>query len=264
MADEFPPEPAAEAPARRTAPFFIIGCVRSGTTMLRNLLRCHPHLACPEETHFYRWPEPFGTEAYTRIVRSNPVLRQHREIDRISEDEFAALLAASRTRRELCEQYMALYIRRNKPEATRWFDKTPQNVYGVGMLGDWRELSFVHIVRNPLEVAASLRIGKVMKIPQAEGAANYWREAIESINTLRRAYPKRVFEVRYEDMVAQPAQELARLCEFLGEPFEPAWFEGIAVRESSHAEEGVLTPKEQALVRKICQKGCKRYGYAAD
>ena len=43
------------------APFFVLGCVRSGTTMLRDALRMHPHLACPEETHFFRWGEPFGS-----------------------------------------------------------------------------------------------------------------------------------------------------------------------------------------------------------
>lgn len=256
-----PSESPAGSQPRRPAPFFVIGCVRSGTTMLRNLLRCHPHLACPEETHFYRWPEPFGSAAYARIVQTNPVLRKHREIDGISEAEFADILAKSTTRRDLCDRYMALYIAKNKPGATRWFEKTPQNVYGAGMLGDWKEVRFVHIVRNPVEVAASLRLGKVMNKFEPLGAANYWREAIENITTLRRAYPKRMHEVRYEDFTADPMGELAKLCEFLEEPFDASWFEGMAVKEVSHADESVLSPQEQALVRKLCQKGCKQYGY---
>ena len=55
-------------------PFFILGCVRSGTTMLRNALRLHPNLASPEETHFYRWGEPFGSVALNRMLANNPVL----------------------------------------------------------------------------------------------------------------------------------------------------------------------------------------------
>ena len=44
--------------------FFIVGCVRSGTTLLRNILREHPKLACPEETHFFRWSWPFRTQRF--------------------------------------------------------------------------------------------------------------------------------------------------------------------------------------------------------
>ena len=35
----------------------------------------------------------------------------------------------------------------------------------------------------------------------------------------------------------------------------------MAIQEVSHAREAVLSPQEEALVRKLCQKGCKQYGY---
>jgi hypothetical protein len=34
------------------SPIFIVGCPRSGTNLLRDLLRSHPHLAFPDESHF--------------------------------------------------------------------------------------------------------------------------------------------------------------------------------------------------------------------
>ncbi len=41
------------------SPIFIVGCSRSGTSLLRNLLRAHPHLTFPGESHFipvfYKW-----------------------------------------------------------------------------------------------------------------------------------------------------------------------------------------------------------------
>src|SRR4051794_38128493 len=97
-------------PEARSAPFFILGFVRSGTTMLRDVLRRHPHLAAPEETHLFRWTEPFGTEAYARGVSSNPVLKRHRAMDGITEEEFAAMLAASQSRADLYNRYMKLFI----------------------------------------------------------------------------------------------------------------------------------------------------------
>jgi hypothetical protein len=253
----------AARPETRNAPFFIVGCVRSGTTMLRDVLRRHPNLAAPEETHLFRWTEPFGTEAYMRGVRSNPVLKRLREMDGVSEEEFSAMLTASHSRADLYFRYMKVFMERRKPGATRWFDKTPQNVYGAAMIAASMPHSrFVHIVRDPVNVVASLRIGKVMKIERLTGAVNYWREAIDIMATMRRATPRRVHELRYEDFMQDPETELRRLLEFLGEPYDAAWFEDFRVSESSHAESGVLKPEEIATVERLAIVGRRRYGYA--
>jgi len=248
----------------RSGPFFVLGCVRSGTTMLRDMLRLHPNLAAPEETHLFRWSEPFGTEGYIRGVTSNPVLKRHRAIDGITEEEFAAMLRASNSRAELYNRYMKVFIERRKPGATRWFDKTPQNVYGAAMIASSVPQSrFVHIVRDPVNVVASLRIGKVMKIERLLGAANYWREATDIMAVLKRANPRRVHELRYEDFVRDPDHELKRLLHFLGESYEAGWFKDFHVRESDHAEAGVLKPEEIESVQRLCLAGRRRYGYAS-
>lgn len=245
-------------------PFFILGCVRSGTTMLRNVLRLHPNLVSPEETHFFRWPEPFGTEAYARIVQSNPVLKRHREIDGIAETEFAQMLQNCRSRDDLYHRYMALFASRRKPTATRWFDKTPQNVYGAAMAAaTMQRARFVHIVRNPVNVVASLRIGKVMKVERLVGACNYWNEAVDTLMVLKRAYPLRVHELKYEEFVADPMTHLRKLLEFIGEPFDASWFQGVAMSEADHRGSGVLSDDEQGRVLRLCATGRKRYGYDA-
>jgi hypothetical protein len=254
------PNPAAAS--TRKPPFFMVGCVRSGTTMLRNALRMHPNLASPEETHFFRWAEPFGTEAYTRIVTSNPVLKRHREIDGITEDEFRRMVASSRARDELYHKYMNLFVARRKPLATRWFDKTPQNIYGAALAaGRMQRAHFVHIVRHPVNVAASLRIGKVMKIDPLVGACNYWNEAVDTVMVLRRACPSRVHELRYEDFVKDPMTQLRRLLTHLDEPFESAWFTEFVPEPADHSESGVLSPEEVATVLSMTVWGRQRYGY---
>jgi hypothetical protein len=248
----------------KVGPFFVLGCVRSGTTMLRDVLRLHPNLAAPEETHLFRWSEPFGTDGYIRGVTSNPVLKRHRTLDGITEEEFAAMLRQSNSRADLYARYMKLYIERRKPHATRWFDKTPQNVYGAAMIASSVPHSrFVHIVRDPVNVVASLRIGKVMKIDRLLGAVNYWREAVDIIAVLKRASPRRVHELRYEDFVREPAHEIKRLLTFLGERYDAAWFKDYRVRESDHADAGVLSAEEVEQIHRLAIGGRKRYGYAA-
>lgn len=230
--------------------------------MLRDVLRRHPNLACPEETHFFRSAEPFGSPGYMKWITVNPTLQKHRHMDGIGEAEFASMLRASVSRADLYQRYMHLFIKRNKPEAKRWFDKTPQNVYGAAMAAhEFPRARFVHIVRNPVNVVASLRIGKVMKVDSLIGACNYWNEAHSILSTLRRAYPARVHDLRYEDFVKNPMTETRRILEFVREPFDEAAFRSVVMRESRHDEDGSLTPEETERVELLCLDGRTTYGY---
>jgi hypothetical protein len=159
-------------------------------------------------------------------------------------------------------RYMALYTQRKKPGARRWFDKTPQNVYGALLAATSMPRSkFIHIVREPVNVVASLRIGRIVKVENLTGACNYWNEAVQIVGGLKRAYPARVYELRYEDFVAQPAAQLKLLLDFIGEPFDTKWFTALSTRQVDHQEEGVLSADELAVVRRLCGAGRRRYGY---
>lgn len=245
-------------------PFFILGCVRSGTTFLRDVLRRHPNLASPEETHFYRWPEPFGTQAYRKVLLNNKILIRHREIDGISEPIFRKILDRSISRGDLYRRYCHRYIEIKKPGATRWFDKTPQNVYGAAMLtSEFPGSKLVHIVRNPLNVVSSLIIGKIMHVPDIVGACNYWIEAIEIMKVIKRAYPGLVYEIKYEDLTANIDIELPRLLEFLGEEYNVAHFEDVKVEPMHHDHKKIFTQDERDWIEKLCGKLSEPYGYFA-
>ena len=244
-------------------PFFVLGCVRSGTTMLRQVLERHPALVCPEETHLFRWPHPFGTPDYRNVSTGNRTLRRHREIDGVAEDAFADMLAGSLTRRELIERYMEAYAARQKPEATRWFEKSPQNVYGIQLIrGLFPEARFLHIVRHPLEVVSSLKLGKVMKVESAVGAANYWLEAVSALESFAAAETGRVWQVRYEDFTSAPRRHVEALFDFLEEPLDPAVTAEFAVAPASHRSSNVLTWAEIVRTWQICGALATRFGYA--
>ncbi|MFL5904355.1 MAG: sulfotransferase [Solirubrobacteraceae bacterium] len=48
---------------------FVVGCSRSGTTLLRALLDAHPLVAVPPESHFVLAPDP---RALRRTLRREP------------------------------------------------------------------------------------------------------------------------------------------------------------------------------------------------
>ncbi len=248
-------------------PFFIIGCVRSGTTLLRNVLRNHPNLVSPEESHFFRWSEPFGTSQSTRLLSSttNGILRKHREMDGISENEFNDIFNRSVSRADLQKRYMQKYLINNKFEGKRWFDKTPQNVYCASMIAtDFPGSKLVHIVRNPVDVVSSLRIGKVVKIDNLIGACNYWNEAAAIIHVLKRAYRNRVYEVKYEDFTSNFLPELEKMLTYLDEDFNEKWFSTFATTPKEHDHSELFTPEELNKIEKLCGRWGRHYGYFAD
>ena len=246
----------------QNSPFFIVGCVRSGTTLLRDVLRSHPRLVAPEETHFFRWAEPFGGVPYQKMVSDNRVLKRHREMDGIEESEFQTILKLSISRADLYERYMQLYIEKNKPGAQRWFDKTPQNVYGAALIaGAIPDAKLIHIVRNPLDVVSSLRIGIIVKVQNLVGACNYWNEAAEIMHVVKKAYPERVYEVKYEDFTLNPQPEIRKMLLFLGERYDSEYFKEIQMVPSCHDYTTLFSNVELARIKQLCGRWGVKYGY---
>jgi len=114
-------------------------------------------------------------------------------------------------------------------------NKTPDSVRRMGTLHTlWPEARFVHLIRDGRDVALSLMNWPSVrtKVPgtfptwkddPVSTAALWWelnvrrgREAGEALD------PELYCELRYESLVAHPAQECATLCEFLGLAYDEA------------------------------------------
>ncbi|MEL6740357.1 MAG: sulfotransferase [Planctomycetota bacterium] len=245
-------------------PFFIAGCARSGTTILRDLLRRVPHLECPEETHFFRWPDPFRTKRYGLYFQNIKLFARHRELDNITDSEFVDLLDSSFTRAELMERYARLHCRRRGNPNARWFDKTPQNVYGILMIAAQFPASpIIHIHRNPLNVVASLLTGKVMPKQPFPGAVNYWLESAQIMDQFRRANPQRLLDVSYERLGAEPDATLREILEFVGEDPAAARIKASDVHPEKNKYTGVMTQDQIDEVCRRCEPYMARLGYHA-
>ena len=240
-----------------------MGCVRSGTTLLRELLKQHPNLHAPEETHLFRWPHAFGTVDFTHIQKYNETLRAHRELDGVAEEQYEVLLNAATSRRTLQDGYAELFFESQNIAAGRWFDKTPQNIYGILLLSAvYPEAQFVHIVRHPLNVVTSLKAGKVMG-PHSLGAAiNTWLEAVAIAHEFCSAWPDRMYTLTYENLTHSPKTEMRALLDFLGEPASEGNFDFTRVHPERDRFQEDLTKQEQYTVRKRLATEMARYGYS--
>ncbi|UWQ95343.1 sulfotransferase [Rhodobacteraceae bacterium M385] len=244
-------------------PLFIVGSMRSGTTWLRDMLRRVPNFICPEETHFLRWSDPFRSPGGMGPHVSNTLLRKHREMDGVSEEVFEQLLEHCATKANLQRRYIGAFAQaKGVAEPFRWFDKTPQNIYGLPLiLAEFPRARVVHLVRNPLNVVASLKLGRQVSVPDINGAINCWSEAVLTWDAMVRTAPRRMMEIRYEDMLADVPGTLSALMDFAKiDCPKDLWRPSDAHREKNQWKT-VLTPEEAALVARRCAKAAGRRGY---
>jgi Sulfotransferase family len=200
-------------------PIFVVGTMRSGSTLLRLILDAHPHISISEETGFMG-----GLVAAKRIPNW-----MHGEgwYERLgwSEEEFDARLR---------EFYSGLFERHARAEGKqRWGDKTPMHSEHMPeMARIFPDAVFVAIVRHPGAVVHSL----VRKFHYAVAdAVTYWKSTNEEI--LRRGMElgnDRFVLLRYEDLVERPEETLRELVDFLDEP----WSDDLLRHQDVQAAKG--------------------------
>jgi hypothetical protein len=208
--------------ARMQEPFFIVGNDRSGTTMLRLIVDRGPDAAVPPESMYltdfaaaFEAGEPRDAAAAQRLMRQiweHPKVRLW-ELDG-EPPAVPAGLSGEDAYRFIVEAPFEAYAARHGKR--RWGDKTPHYVHHVDhLLQLWPRARFVVLVRDGRDVALSLR-----RMPfgpnNAWAAAQWWARGIRAGAAAQHAHPESVLTVRYEDLAQRPAEEVRRLCEFLG------------------------------------------------
>jgi len=186
----------------QTSPIVIGGCGSSGTTLLRRMLNRHPAIACgPESTVFL--------ERVTGPAELGPRMGfRASEVEKWQRN--------SRSQAEFIDRFQTACLARSGK--TVWADKTPENIRRVDFV--WRHFPharFVHMVRDGRDVACSLRRQSWMKRGSGDiiaRCATYWVERV-SIGRVFTSDP-RYAELRYEDLVRDPAATLRRLLGSLG------------------------------------------------
>jgi Sulfotransferase family len=186
---------------------FVVGCSRSGTTLLRAMLDAHPQLAVPPESHF---------ALATDVRRLRRALRRERwfALWDLEAPDLRGLNVADAVR----ALFAAYAGKQGKP---RYADKTPHYVSHLPELaGRFPEARFVHVIRDGRDVALSLR--EVPWGPDGvEEAAMHWRRRVLEGRAAGLG-PDRYRELRYEALVAGPEDELRSLAAWLDLPYDDA------------------------------------------
>ncbi|GAB5447861.1 sulfotransferase family protein [Gymnodinialimonas sp.] len=244
-------------------PLFIVGSMRSGSTFLRDMLRRVPNFICPEETHFLRWAAPFRTGDGMVPHIHNTLLARHREIDGVDQDTYDLLLDNCVSKGNLQRRYISAFAAaKGVSEPFRWFDKTPQNIYGLPtILAEFPRARVLHLVRNPLNVVASLQLGHQVSVPDIEGAINCWTEAVLTWDAMARCAPRRMLEVRYEDILADVPGTLASIMDFAQVDCPKGLWKPTDAHREKDKWKTVLSFEDAMRVARRCDRLASRRGY---
>jgi protein-tyrosine sulfotransferase len=200
-------------------PIFVLSSARSGSTLTRFILDTHPEIYSPAELELGK----VARELCLTIGK----------LEGASEQPLQNPSALEHTRAILSELLDSYARGRGK---TIWCEKSPSNAFFWELLAAiFPHARFICLHRHALDVTSSLietfRFGfppglrdwaRRFPADHLQAGLCYWADSTERVVACEKRLPERSFRLRYEDIVAAPAEAFAPAFRFLGLPWDPA------------------------------------------
>lgn len=212
------------------SPFFLTGAPKSGTTWLGKLLDAHPQISCMGEACVHH----FGLRLVEAAKSYNALLEQRRAVITDSNDfpilKWPDVLSLMR---HFIELRFAAIADPAKPDLRFLGEKDPEHALHFKELGPlFPEAKFIHIIRDGRGVFLSAwhhNVRSKDKNLDRLGfedflgiTATEWSSRVRRARESSQALGNRYFELRYEDLVAEPELWMTRALDFLGADSSPA------------------------------------------
>jgi peptidoglycan/xylan/chitin deacetylase (PgdA/CDA1 family)/LPS sulfotransferase NodH len=201
---------------------FLVGCPRSGTTILQSLLAAHPEVISFPESKFFHYL------LYDKFAEKLPSRLEVFFKDEIQRPEFLASFDRTQNTETQASWFVgvldSLAAEQNK---SIWLEKTPEHIYFIEDIERFLpDVKFIHILRNGMDAIASMY--------EATRSFHYlwggvwdlnhcierWEYAILTSNKYLDK-PNHIL-VKYEQLLDDKVKVLAEICKFIGIDYDAA------------------------------------------
>ena len=233
-------ETPAKGDARSKAPVFVLGCPRSGTTLLYHMLLSAGNFAVYRaESQVFNLLEPrFGNLNHPANRRKLLAAWQETELFRrtsLARDEISQeVMTNCHNGGDFLRIVMETMARHQG--VMRWADCTPEHLlYLKRIKKTIPEAVVIHIIRDGRDVALSLeKQAWIRPFPwdqkkTLEAAALYWEWIVNKGRQDGRTLGQDYIEVRFEDLVADPRKVLNSLSGFIGQELDYEKIERVGI-----------------------------------
>lgn len=210
--------------------FFILSRPRTGSTLLRTMLDAHPDTLVPPECQFVvnLYPKYGRTRGWTRErlvaftadLAKEPLFRTWqldiRELrKRLLSDSPPASYA------DLCRAvYLSYRSFYDKGQVLALGDKNPGHVLHLSLLRKlYPDARFIHLLRDYRDNHLSL-VKAGFEFPSIGYTTAKWVHFYRLVARHEARAPSQFLTLHYENLVADPGRELARVCNFIGVDFD--------------------------------------------
>lgn len=229
-------------------PVFVVGCQRSGSTLLGAMLGSHPDMVCLPEAQFLTDLMPPGEP-------DQPVVPAHiiDEVDRHWRFRVWEYDLGGRrpdpgdcpdTFRGAMEWLVRQYDRDHRSGRSRiWIEQQPGHVRQLDRLfRHFPDARAINVIRDGRAVAASL-------LPLDWGpneilpAAHFWEQRVgRGFAAAAFLRPDQLMHIRYEDIVREPEASMRRCADFIGIEYHPSMLTtmGLRLPRFTHYQHGLI------------------------
>ena len=221
----------SQTASRSLAPVFVLGCGRSGTTLLYHMLLSAGNFAVYRvESNVINLLEPrFGDLSVLgnkrRLLEAWYNSRLY-ALSGLDKEEIAAkVMAECRNGGDFLRIIMSEMCR--KQGVQRWADTTPEHILHLHRIKETiPEALIVHIIRDGRDVALSTdKLGYIHRLPWDRTPSKmvcglYWDWMVNKGRRDGRDLGDDYTEVHFEDLISKPHETLARLGQFIGQELD--------------------------------------------
>jgi hypothetical protein len=280
----------------RQDPIFIVGYPRSGTTLVQALIATQENVVSFEETHF------FGRARNSLKLKDDKILpdciddvvdriRERVSFSKNAEAHIRALAGTTGLSPKMLFETMVIdniisKVENKDLKAVRWMEKTPEHVQQLDVIFRfYPRAQVIYVMRDPEKSILSRRKHFTFNQEASwpiEKHVGKWLHGVREAEKYQTLDPQSVLIVKLEDVTRNPVEEMEKICEFLGIPFDEerlaerkeisktlyypweTWKDmasrdispALALRESEH-----LSSSDRQKLNILAGEELKRYGY---